>query len=212
MKEETKKVYKAISLASQMLAKDGVGKNAKNQAQGFAYRGIDAVMNALASVLVDAKLIVLPRYRDRVVTERINAKGTALFYVTLTAEFDFVSVEDGSSHTVVAYGEAMDMGDKATNKAMSIAYKYAVLQAFCIPTEAQDPDAEVHEVQAEAKKITSKPVRYLFPTDHPRIDEVREFAKDHGFSCSTIGSVVNVIADKEIAPWSKFLVQGGANG
>jgi len=42
----------------------------------------------------------------------------------------------------------MDSGDKATNKAMSIAYKYAAFQAFCIPTEetAIDADAEVHQV------------------------------------------------------------------
>ena len=51
-----------------------------------------------------------------------------MFYVTVRAEFDFVSTEDGSIHTVVTYGEAMDSGDKATNKAMSIAYKYAAFQ------------------------------------------------------------------------------------
>ncbi len=58
-----------------------------------------------------------------------------------------MGVEDGSIHTVTTYGEAMDSGDKATNKAMSIAFKYAAFQAFCIPTEqtAIDADAEVHQ-------------------------------------------------------------------
>ena len=37
----------------------------------------------------------------------------------------------------------MDSGDKASNKAMSAAFKYACFQTFCIPTEEmQDPDAE----------------------------------------------------------------------
>lgn len=71
----------------------------------------------------------------------------------MRGDFDFVSTEDGSIHTVTTYGEAMDSGDKATNKAMSIAYKYAAFQAFCIPTEetAVDPDAEVHQVAPQQK-------------------------------------------------------------
>ena len=41
----------------------------------------------------------------------------------------------------------MDSADKATNKAMSAAYKYAAIQAFCIPTEGDnDADATTHEV------------------------------------------------------------------
>jgi hypothetical protein len=66
------------------------------------------------------------------------------------AEFDFVSASDGSKHTVSTFGEAMDSGDKATNKAMSAAYKYAAFQAFAIPTEGDnDPDNSTHEVKAK---------------------------------------------------------------
>jgi hypothetical protein len=81
------------------------------------------------------------------VVERETKNGGTLFYVTLEVAFDFVSAEDGSSHTAQAYGEAMDSGDKATNKAMSAAYKYACMEVFCIPTEGNpDADAETHEV------------------------------------------------------------------
>src|SRR6478736_352439 len=64
-----------------------------------------------------------------------------------------VSAIDGTKHTVATFGEAMDSGDKATNKAMSAAYKYAAFQAFCIPTEetAVDADAETHHIQPRAK-------------------------------------------------------------
>ena len=81
-----------------------------------------------------------------------------MFYVVVKAEFDFVSTEDGSIHTVTTYGEAMDSGDKATNKAMSIAYKYAAFQAFCIPTEetAIDADAEVHQVSPQVAEDALK--------------------------------------------------------
>lgn len=148
-------VYKAISAVARELSEQGIKKDSKNQQQGFMFRGIDAVYNALAPALVKHGLLILPRITERVVTERVTQKGGVLFYVTVKAEFDFVATEDGSVHTVTTYGEAMDSGDKATNKAMSIAYKYAAFQAFCIPTEetAIDADAEVHHVapQQQAK-------------------------------------------------------------
>ncbi|USR61588.1 ERF family protein [Lelliottia amnigena] len=143
-----KKVYAAISAVAKDMAATGISKDRKNVQQNFNFRGIDQVYNALAPALVNHGLLILPRMTERTATERINKNGTALFYVVVKADFDFVSTEDGSVHTVTTYGEAMDSGDKATNKAMSIAYKYAAFQAFCIPTEetAIDADAEVHQV------------------------------------------------------------------
>lgn len=141
-------VYKAISNVAREMTETGIKKGSVNQQQGFMFRGIDAVYNALAPALVKHGLLILPRIIERTVTERQTQRGSLLFYVVVKAEFEFVSVEDGSKHTVVTYGEAMDSGDKATNKAMSIAYKYAAFQTFCIPTEetAIDADAEVHNV------------------------------------------------------------------
>lgn len=141
-------VYKAISNVAREMAETGIKKGSVNQQQGFMFRGIDAVYNALAPALVKHGLLILPRIIERTVMERQTQRGGLLFYVVVKAEFEFVSVEDGSKHTVVTYGEAMDSGDKATNKAMSIAYKYAAFQTFCIPTEetAIDADAEVHNV------------------------------------------------------------------
>jgi len=139
-------VYKAISAVAKEMAEHGISKDRENRQQGFNFRGIDQVYNALAPMLAKHGLVILPRITDRTVTERVTAKGGVLFYVVVKAEFDFVATEDGSKHTVVTYGEAMDSGDKATNKAMSIAYKYAAFQTFCIPTEqtAIDADAEIH--------------------------------------------------------------------
>lgn len=159
-----KKVYAAISAVAREMATTGISKDRRNQQQGFNFRGIDQVYNALAPALVNHGLLILPRITERTVTERVNQKGTVLFYVVVKAEFDFVSTEDGTVHTVTTYGEAMDSGDKATNKAMSIAYKYAAFQAFCIPTEetAVDADAEVHNVRPaiDADQILSDFTQY----------------------------------------------------
>ncbi|MCX3078413.1 ERF family protein [Klebsiella michiganensis] len=153
-----KKVYAAISAVAKEMATTGISKDRRNQQQGFNFRGIDQVYNALAPALVNHGLLILPRITERTVTERINQKGTVLFYVVVKAEFDFVSTEDGSIHTVTTYGEAMDSGDKATNKAMSIAYKYAAFQTFCIPTEqtAIDADAEVHHITPQSAEDALK--------------------------------------------------------
>ena len=144
-------VYLAINKVQAALAKQGITKANRNQQQGYNFRGIDDVYNVISPLLAEHGLCILPRVLSRHCDERVNAKGTALFYVTVEVEFDFVSAEDGSKHTVKTFGEAMDSGDKATNKAMSAAYKYAAFQAFAIPTEGDhDADAQTHQVAPQS--------------------------------------------------------------
>lgn len=141
-------VYKAIHGVMSDLSKVGLGKDKTNSQQGFKYRGVDDVMNVVSSLLSKHGLLILPRVTKSECIERQSKSGSALFYTILNIEYDFVGVEDGSKHLVgPIVGEAMDSGDKSSNKAMSIAYKYACIQAFCIPIEGDnDPDAAVHEV------------------------------------------------------------------
>jgi hypothetical protein len=154
------KVYQAIAAVSAALSHDGIAKGRKNTQQGYNFRGIDDVLNALSSALVTAGLVILPRCTERVVVERETKTGGALFNVTCRVEFDLVSAEDGSKHTVCTYGEAMDSADKATNKAMSAAYKYLALLVFCIPTEASletDADYTTHDVKPKPKAEERQP-------------------------------------------------------
>lgn len=149
-------VYKAINAVQAELAREGITKDRRNQQQGYNFRGIDDVYNALAPLLAKHGLCVLPRILTREVVERTTQKGGVLFYVTVEAEFDFVASEDGSKHVVRTFGEAMDSADKATNKAMSAAYKYAAFQAFAIPTEGDnDADATTHSVVSAKVTPTS---------------------------------------------------------
>lgn len=153
-----KQVYVAIAAVISEMSKEGISKSRKNQQQGYSFRGIDEVLNALSPMLAKNNLCIIPRVVERTLTERTTQKGGVLFYVTVKAEFDFVSAIDGTIHTAVTYGEAMDSADKATNKAMSAAYKYAAFQTFCIPTEGDnDADATTHEV-APKKAQPKEPV------------------------------------------------------
>jgi len=130
-----------------------IGKDSRNQAQNFNFRGIDAIYNELHNLLAKHGIVTLPFAGTPVTEERTNKNGTILRFVQLPMTYQFTA-EDGSSVNCHVVGEGMDSGDKATNKAMAIAHKYALLQTFLIPTEEQkDPDYESHEVAPKAIKV-----------------------------------------------------------
>lgn len=142
-------VYAAINAVQREISITGISKdNATTGGAKFKFRGIDDVYNALSPIIAKHSLIIAPRYSDRALVERKSSNGNSLFYITVTGHFDFISMVDGSKHTVTTFGEAMDSGDKGTNKAMAIAHKYALLQVFAIPTEGDnDPDNYTHHPQ-----------------------------------------------------------------
>ena len=137
--ENTPLIYKKI--IEVMADINAIGKDRRNQQQGFQFRGIDDVMNELHSSLAKCGVFVLPKVLEETRTTGKTARGGDMFYTRLKINFGFYA-EDGSHVDAVVIGEAMDTGDKASNKALSIGLKYAMLQVFCIPTEDdKDPDA-----------------------------------------------------------------------
>lgn len=124
-----------------------IGKDNRNKDQGFQYRGIDDVYNALHPLLARHKVFMAPTVLSRTSEDRTTAKGGVMQCVTLSVEYRFFHA-DGSFISCTVMGEGRDTSDKATNKAMAAAHKYALLQTFCIPTEdigQDDPDAETPE-------------------------------------------------------------------
>lgn len=139
MAENTPLIYKKI--IEVMADINAIGKDRRNQQQGFQFRGIDDVMNELHSSLAKCGVFVLPKVLEETRTTGKTSRGGDMFYTRLKINFGFYA-EDGSHVDAVVIGEAMDTGDKASNKALSIGLKYAMLQVFCIPTEDEkDPDA-----------------------------------------------------------------------
>lgn len=150
MTDTVKQVYTAINaVQAEFCSSGGISKDRKNQQQGYSFRGIDDVYNALSPLLAKHGLVIIPRHISRSCEERTTSKEKILFYVTVESEFDIISAADGSVHVARAFGEAMDSADKATNKAMSAAYKYMAMQLFAIPTEG-DNDADSHTPELSA--------------------------------------------------------------
>lgn len=162
---------------------EAIGKERKNQQQGFMFRGIDDVMNMCHPLLARHKVFctttVLEEHRE----ERQTQKGGTLFYVRLKCLFRFFTT-DGSFVESTIIGEAMDSGDKATAKATSIAFKYAMFQLLCIPTE-DDPDADAHE--DTKPKLTDADYKFI-------ADANMEI--DHAKSAEDLKMIGEMIKDK----------------
>lgn len=133
-------IFKKLALVMHDVG--AIGKDSRNQAQGFNYRGIDEIYNTLHEILIRHGVFTVPEVLSAVREERTTAKGTALVYSILTIKYRFYA-EDGSFFEATVVGEGMDSGDKASNKAMSVAHKYCFIQVLSIPTrEEKDPDSE----------------------------------------------------------------------
>ena len=133
-------IYEAIG--SIMKKGVAIGKEKRNQQQNFMYRGIDDVMNVFQPLMSEAGIFMVPEVLEAKREERQSSRGGNLIYSILKVRYTFYA-EDGSNVSAVVIGEGMDSGDKASNKAMAVAMKYAMFQTFCIPTEEMpDPDAE----------------------------------------------------------------------
>lgn len=139
-------ITQALVTVGGELARVGISKDRRNEQQNFRFRGIDDVMNVVSPILAKHHVLFLVDYEDYPDVERVTAKGATLIYAKVKGTFTFVSAQDGSQVQVTTFGVAMDSGDKACNKAMSAALKYALLQTFLIPTESnEDADATTPE-------------------------------------------------------------------
>ena len=136
-----KTIYTAINNIMDEIG--AITKSKKNnQGTGFMYRGVDDVMNALQPLLIKHGVFCVPEVLEHTREERVTKNGGNLIYSILKMKYTFYAA-DGSSVNTIVIGEGMDSGDKASNKALSIAFKYACFQLFCIPTEEmKDPDSE----------------------------------------------------------------------
>ena len=121
-----------------------VKKDSKNQAQRFNFRGIDAVMNAVGPALRKHGVTILPEDVEVHRSNGTTASGKQTAEVVVKVTYRVYGPAGDSIHGKVA-AEAMDFGDKAIAKAMSVAYRTFLLQALTIPTDEPDPDGESYE-------------------------------------------------------------------
>lgn len=152
-------VHGAICAVMADLAKEGIEKGRRNEQQGYKFRGIEDVYNALCGLLAKHRMTMLPHeLLDVSRTTRETQKGGVLYVTYITVRWKFTSAVDGSCDYAVSLGEAMDSADKSSNKSMSAAYKYAAVQCFCIPTEGDD-DADATTPEPSRPHVQQPPAQ-----------------------------------------------------
>jgi hypothetical protein len=136
--EDRRTVYeRMVAVIAELPA---IGKTQKNTQQNFMFRGHDDVMNALNPLLAKHGVFIVPDVLERITGERVTGNQKTMYEVNLHVRFTFYGLL-GDSFRASGWGEGTDMGDKGTNKAMTMAFKYVVAQAFALATaEISDAD------------------------------------------------------------------------
>lgn len=150
MSEETTKkppgIYAALASVKRKIG--AVGKSQHNQQQNYNYRGIDDIYNAVSPLFSEYGIISIPEMIEHKRESHTSAKGTLSHFSIVTMRYKFFH-EDGSSVDCTVVGEGMDSGDKATNKAMAAAHKYAICQILTIPYQLTDSESGDSQIVTE---------------------------------------------------------------
>lgn len=149
------------ALSNVMAAVQAVGKGDRNNEQGYSFRGIDSVVNAVGPKLREHRVLVVPEVLEVAYRDVQTSRGKPSRECTVKVRYRFYGPA-GDHIDAVTAGEAMDFGDKGTPKAMSVAFRVALLQALCIPTHEPDADADTYE---RAEWATARPRMLTTPAE-----------------------------------------------
>jgi len=144
-----------------------VAKGRKNEQQGYMFRGIEDMYQAAHPALVKHKVFCCPQVTESDSQDRVMKNGTPAVRVTLKVAHRFYA-PDGSYVEVITCGEGIDTSDKATNKAMSAAMKYAFIELFSIPTQdVEDSDKASPEAGLTGRGAVAETVTLARPVKVP---------------------------------------------
>jgi len=160
----SQQIYELLSKAAKDVGV--VGKGKRNQQQGYNFRSVDDVVDACHAAFTKHGIFLTSEVLSGNREERKTAKGGVLVYSILRIKFTFYA-PDGSSVSSTAEGEGMDSGDKASNKAMSAALKYALGQTLLIPFSVTDSENDSPELAPRE----AKPRKAAKPAPPPALDE-----------------------------------------
>jgi hypothetical protein len=165
-----------------------VSKDQRNQHQNFNFRGIDAVVNAVSPALKRHGIVVIPRLIEKSYEIiEVGSKRTVMGHCQVIVEYVFAA-PDGSNIAAKVAAESMDSGDKATAKAMSVAFRTALLQTLCLPTDETDPDHEIFE-RSSRQAPPQPPSAMSF---EERVHKFRQLCELEGFSAEKIMSIAGI--------------------
>ena len=165
------------ALTAAKKAVGAVAKSQRNTVQNFNFRGVDAVVNAAAPALNDAGIVIIPEVLESTYeTVEIGAKRTPMAHAVLKVAYWFYG-PGGDFLRATVLAESMDSGDKAVAKAMSVAFRTALLQVLNLPTDEADPDEKIYERSSrEETPRTSRASSQAAPAGAQSAQELADLA------------------------------------
>jgi hypothetical protein len=187
---ETTALPIAQAMGAIMKEVGAIAKKDKNTSQGFNFRGIDSVVNAVSPALQKHGVIVVPSVEDyEYATVEIGRNRTAMGHVKVKVTYTFIGA-NGDAIKATVVGEAMDSGDKATAKAMSVAFRTALLQALALPTDEPDPDSQSYERSSANDVLAPSAIltKITQSTDINSLAEIGQYitANKHGYNAELL--------------------------
>lgn len=165
-------------LSQVMVSVTSLGKSQRNREQGFDFRGIDDVINAVGPRFREYGVVPAPMLETAGYRDTTTSKGKSVRECTVQVRYRFHGPA-GDYLDVIVPGESLDIGDKGTAKAMSVAYRIALLQLLALPTDEPDPDHEVFE-REDGGQSADQPAQLRA--------QIAALAQEKGYSLETIAS------------------------
>jgi hypothetical protein len=176
------KVHEAVTAVMEDVR--AVRKDGRNTQQNFNFRGVDAVVNAVSPAMRKVGLTVHPSRVEHRPSSKQLSGGKMATSIDVIVDYTFTGPE-GDTFTAQVAAESFDLGDKATAKAMSVAYRTCLLQTFALPTDDADPDTETYEREARAQQPAQPAVNWeaqykATGGDVTKLQALRHMAKNSG--------------------------------
>lgn len=197
---EVKTPPQIYGLMSQVMQEiKAVPKDGVNRQQGFSYRSIEATIEAAHRALTKFGVIVLPEViESEHEVVHVGSKQTAMQHVRIRVGYTYAA-PDGSSVTTVSEGEGMDSGDKATSKALSMCFKYALFQTFVIPTGDPDPDGAIVEASSSRVPLLSDATK----------EEIKAVAEKHSIRGSELAALMTEHLGRSVTGYHDLTEEDG---
>lgn len=182
-----------------------VRKTGQNTApgQGYNFRGIDEVMNALGPAFRKHGLFIVPQVEEATYRDVKTVTGKPAREVTVRVRY-VVFGPRGDSLSGVVSGEAMDSGDKGTAKATSVALRTFMLQLFCLPTLDEDPDSQTYERGRGDVSVGDRGEQR--DADRPARERLMEHVKTSGERLRVAREESEYVAAERVAKYAKDIL------
>lgn len=147
------------TMIAAMRSVTSIGKSDFNDFHRFNFRGIDTVLDHVGPAFREHGVVTLPELLSLSAETVKSSKDKPMRLTTVTVKYTFVGPA-GDREVATVPGEAWDSEDKGSSKAMSVAYRTALIQVLSIPTKERDPHAgpivstKLAALREEAKKLT----------------------------------------------------------